>query len=142
MCILALLAVFTAGAVDRDGTPFSIVYSAFLLFMTWLWSTVRDQDRERPEFMAVTGGYVVGMALSSAVILGSGFLPPDARLVIWAAFIAAWFAALLIVRRRETVLSLGTTADRLPGRTVWDIHHHRLGRSHPRCRRGSGRRGA
>jgi low temperature requirement protein LtrA len=110
MCILALLAVFTSGATDRDGMAFSIVYSAFLLFMTWLWYTVRDQDRDRPEFLAVTGGYVVGMAISSAVILGSGFLPADARLVIWTAFLGAWFGALLIVRRRETVLSLGTSA--------------------------------
>ena len=56
MCILALLAVFTAGAADRDGTAFSVVYAAFLLFMTWLWSTVRGQDADRPEFLAVTGG--------------------------------------------------------------------------------------
>jgi low temperature requirement protein LtrA len=110
MCILVLLAVFTAGAADGDGVWFSVVYSAFLLFMTWLWYTVRGQDRDRPEFQAVTGGYVVAMALSAAVILCSGFLPAEARLVIWAAFVAAWFGGLLIVRRRETVLGLGTTA--------------------------------
>jgi low temperature requirement protein LtrA len=110
MCILVLLAVFTAGAAAGDGTAFSVVYSAFLLFMTWLWYTVRGQDRDRPEFLAVTGGYVVGMALSAAVILCSGFLPAEARLVTWAAFVVAWFGGLLIVRRQQTVLSLGTTA--------------------------------
>jgi low temperature requirement protein LtrA len=110
MCILVLLAVFTAGAADGDGAAFSVVYCAFLLFMTWLWYTVRDQDRDRPEFLAVTGGYVGGMAVSAAVILGSGFLPADARLAIWAAFVVAWFGALLIVRRQDTVLSLGTSA--------------------------------
>ena len=67
MCILALLAVFTSGAADRDGTPFSIVYAAFLLFMTWLWYTVRAQDRDRPKFLVVTGGYVIAMAASAAV---------------------------------------------------------------------------
>jgi low temperature requirement protein LtrA len=110
MCILVLLAVFTASAADRDGTAFSVVYSVFLLFMAWLWYTVRGEDRDRPEFLAVTGGYVVGMAVSAAVILGSGFLPADARLVVWAAFVVAWFGALLIVRRQQTVLSLGTSA--------------------------------
>jgi low temperature requirement protein LtrA len=110
MCILVLLAVFTAGAAAGDGTAFSVVYCAFLLFMTWLWYTVRDQDRDRPEFLAVTGGYVGGMAVSAGAILGSGFLPADARLAIWAAFVVAWFGALLIVRRQETVLSLGTSA--------------------------------
>lgn len=110
MGILALLAVFTAGAADHDGAPFSIVYAAFLLFMTWLYYTVRGQDADRPEFLAVTAGYVVAMTLSAAVILGSGFLPAEPRLVIWASFAAAWFGALLIVRRSQTVLSLGTTA--------------------------------
>jgi low temperature requirement protein LtrA len=110
MCILALLAVFTSGAADGDGTPFSLVYAAFLLFMTWLWYTVRDQDRDRPEFLVVTAGYVIAMAVSAAVILASGFLPAEARLVIWAAFVVAWCGALLIVRRDQTVLSLGTTA--------------------------------
>jgi low temperature requirement protein LtrA len=110
MCILALLAVFTAGAAQSDGTPFSFVYAAFLFFMTWLWYTVRDQDRDRPEFLVVTAGYVIAMAASAALILVSGFLPPEPRLVIWAAFIAAWCAGLLIVRRDQTVLSLGTTA--------------------------------
>jgi low temperature requirement protein LtrA len=110
MCILVLLAVFTAGAAAGDGTWFSVVYCAFLLFMTWLWYTVRGQDRDRPEFLAVTGGYVVAMAVSAAVVLLSGFLPSEARLAIWAAFVVAWFVALLIVRRRDTVLGLGTTA--------------------------------
>src|SRR6266851_4212613 len=34
MCILVLLAVFTADAADRDGTAFSLVYAAFLVFTT------------------------------------------------------------------------------------------------------------
>jgi low temperature requirement protein LtrA len=110
MCILVLLAVFTAGAADGDGTAFSVVYCAFLLFMTWLWYTVRDQDRDRPEFLAVTGGYVTAMGMSAVVILASGFLAPEPRLFIWAVFTVVWFGGLLIVRRAETVLSLGTTA--------------------------------
>jgi low temperature requirement protein LtrA len=110
MCILALLAVFTGGAADGDGTAFGVVYGAFLLFMTWLWYTVRRQDRERPEFLAVTGQYVVAMGVSAAVILGSGFLPAEPRLVIWAAFAAAWFGGLLVVGRAESGLSRGTTA--------------------------------
>lgn len=110
MCILALLAVFAAGAAQSDGTPFSLFYAAFLLFMTWLWYTVCGQDRDRPEFLVVTAGYVIAMAASAALILASSFLAPEPRLVIWAAFIAAWCAGLLIVRRDQTVLSLRTTA--------------------------------
>ena len=50
----------------------------------WLWYTVRRQDRrDRPEFQAATGGYVVGMGVSAAVIVASAFLPaePTARRV-------------------------------------------------------------
>src|ERR1700730_6431090 len=110
MGILALLAVFTADAADGDGTAFGVVYSAFLLFMTWLWYTVRGQDADRPEFLAVTGRYIVAMGVSAAVILGSGFLAAEPRLVILGGFAAAWLGGLLIVRRAQTVLSLGTTA--------------------------------
>src|SRR2546425_3493262 len=44
MGILALLAVFTAGAAGHHGAPFSIVYAAFLLFLTWLYFTVPRPD--------------------------------------------------------------------------------------------------
>ncbi len=110
MCILVLLAVFTAEAADRDGTAFSIVYSVFLLFMTWLWYTVRGQDRDRPEFLVVTGWYVLAMAVSVVVMLGSGFVTAELRLLIWAGFVIAWFGGLMIARRGDTVLSLGTIA--------------------------------
>src|ERR1700730_5372995 len=86
MCILALLAVFTAGAADGDGTAFSFIYAAFLLFMTWLWSSVRGQDADRPEFLAVTGWYIAAMGVSAGVILGSGFLAAEPRLVILGGF--------------------------------------------------------
>jgi low temperature requirement protein LtrA len=80
------------------------------LFMTWLWFTVRGPDRDRPEFLAVTGGYVIAVATSAVVILFSGFLPAEPRLFIWTVFVVGWFAGLLVVRRQQTVLSLGTSA--------------------------------
>src|SRR5919199_1383540 len=110
MCILALLAVFTSGAADRDGTAFSLVCGAFLLSMTWLWYSVRAHGRDRPEFLAVTGRYVVAMGVSAAVIVGSGFLTAEPRLVIWAGFAIAWLGGLLVVGRAGSGLSLGTVA--------------------------------
>jgi low temperature requirement protein LtrA len=110
MGILTLLAVFTAGAADRDGTAFSVVYCAFLVLMTWLWNTVRLQDRDSPEFLADAGRYVFAMGISAAVILGSGFLPAEPRLVIWAGFAVAWFGGLLVLGRGESGISLAATA--------------------------------
>jgi low temperature requirement protein LtrA len=91
MGILVLLAVFTARAGDESGRPFALVYAAFLAFVTWLWFTVRRQDRvDRPEFLSATGRYLAAMAASLVAILVSAFLAPEPRLVIWAAFAIGW----------------------------------------------------
>ena len=97
MAILALLAVFTAEAAGESGSAFAVVYAVFLAVMTWLWYTVRRQDRyEHPEFLPVTGWYVAGSAVSVAVIFATAFVPAEARLVIWAAFAVAWIAGIVL----------------------------------------------
>src|SRR5262245_46427337 len=87
--ILALLAVFTENAAGSTGQPFALLYTAFLLVLTWLWYTVRQQDT--PEFRAVTARYLAAMLVSVAGILVSSFLPPEPRLIVWAAFCFGWF---------------------------------------------------
>ena len=104
MAILALLAVFTAEAVGDSGSAFAVVYAFFLAVMTWLWYTVRRQDRyEHPEFLSVTGWYVAGSAVSVAVIFATAFVPTEARLVIWAAFAVAWIAGIVLAGWRAPV---------------------------------------
>jgi low temperature requirement protein LtrA len=62
MGVLVLLAVFTTDAAADSGTAFALVYAAFLAVMTWLWYSVRRQDRhDHPEFLAPAGRYVLGM---------------------------------------------------------------------------------
>ncbi len=73
MGILALLAVFTGDAAGEDGQAFSVAYAGFLVVMTWLWYTVRRQDR--PEYMAGTARYLTAMAVSLVVIVAGIFLP-------------------------------------------------------------------
>jgi low temperature requirement protein LtrA len=93
MGILALLAVFTEDAAGETGQQFAVLYTLFLVVLTWLWYTVRRQDR--PEFMAVTARYLAAMIVSVAGILISAFLPAESRLVLWAAFSAGWFVFFL-----------------------------------------------
>ena len=101
MGILALLAVFTQNAAGADGPAFALVYAAFLALMTWHWNVVRNQDRhDRPEFLSVTRNYVGGLAVSTAIIAGSAFLPLEARLVLWAAFSALWFLFIQVAAAR------------------------------------------
>ena len=93
--ILALLAVFTGGAVAEDGPAFAFVYVAFLAVLTWLWISVRQHDA--PEFMAVTKAYAIGMLVSIAVILVSAFLPSEARLVLWVLYSGGWIVGMLVL---------------------------------------------
>lgn len=94
MAILVLLAVFTGEASGETGTPFAVVMIAFLAVMTWLWYTVRRQDR--PEYMDVTARYLAAMIVSIVVLAISAVLPPDPRLVVWAAFSVGWLALMLV----------------------------------------------
>ena len=104
MGIVALLAVFTEGATESDGATFAVVYGALLAVMTWLWYSVRRQDRhERPEYLPVTTRYVTGTGISAAVILASAVLPNDARLAVWAGFAVAWMVLLLALVGRSVV---------------------------------------
>jgi low temperature requirement protein LtrA len=111
MCILVLLAVFTGNAANNGGMPFSLVYAAFLVFTAWLWLTVRNQDRQdRPEFLDLTGRYVIAMLVSAAVILASAFLATEPRLLLWALFAIAWIGGLWLLGRSGGGLSAGLTA--------------------------------
>ena len=108
MGILAVLAVFTADATEGSGAAFALAYAAFLVVMAWLWYTVRREDRrDHPEFLAVTGRYVTGMGLSVAVIAASALLPVEPRLVVWAGFAIAWFVAILLLERSRVGLAQG-----------------------------------
>ncbi len=105
MAILALLAVFAGEASGASGSNFAFVYAAFLGVLAVVWASVRGQDRrERPDLLRVTGRYVMGLAASAAIIVGSAFLGPDQRLVTWAAFAAAWVVAIAVVARSRSGL--------------------------------------
>lgn len=110
MGILALLAVFTAGAAEQDGPAFAFVYVAFLAVLTWLWNSVRQHDA--PEFMAVTKGYAIGMLASIAVVLASAFVPSDVRLVLWALYSAAWMVGITALGWLTRELERGAPATR------------------------------
>lgn len=100
MGILVLLAVFTSDATGDGGTGFALVYAGFLGVMTWLWYSVRRQDRhDHPEFLGPAGRYVLAMAAAVVLIATSAFLPDTTRLVVWAGFCIAWLAAIALVGR-------------------------------------------
>ena len=74
------------------------MYAAFLACSTWLWNSVRRQDRlDHPEFLAVTGRYVVAMGVAAVVMLASAFLAFDPRVVVWAVVVVAWIVGIVLV---------------------------------------------
>lgn len=110
MAVLVLLAVFTADAADGSGRQFALVYATFLAVQTWQWYSVRRQDRwGHPEFLAVAGRYVGGMAVAVAAIFASAFLPAHPRLVVWACAATAWFVGMLLAG-----LSMARLYDAMP----------------------------
>ena len=93
MGILVLLGAFTADAMGESGGAFAIVYAVLFAVMGWLWFSVRGQDEA--QYRTLTGVYVLGMVISVVVALVSAFLPPDLRLLVWAAFVVAWLVAFI-----------------------------------------------
>ena len=108
MGVLVLLAVFAADAAGDGGRGFALVYATFLAISTWLWSSVRRQDRrDHPEFLPVTGRYVAGMGVGVLVVFASAFLPEEPRLVVWAGVVIAWIVGLVLVGRSRVGLNRG-----------------------------------
>jgi low temperature requirement protein LtrA len=108
MGVLVLLAVFTPDAAGAGGRGFALVYAAFLAISTWLWNSVRRQDRrDHPEFLAVTGRYVVTMGAAAAVMFASAFLASGTRLVVWTVVVVAWIVGIVLVGRSAVGFNLG-----------------------------------
>ena len=105
MAILALLAVFTGGATTDDGAAFAITYALFLAVVAWLWLSVRRRDR--PEFLAITGAWLVLMAVSIVVVVASALLPSDPRLAVWAAYVIAWLVGMKLLGARSRMFEFG-----------------------------------
>jgi low temperature requirement protein LtrA len=109
MGILVLLAVFTADAADGSGRGFAVVYATYQVVQTGLWYSVWRQDRrDHAEFLALTGGYVVGMGVSATVILASALLPATPRLLVWAGLAVVWVVGIVLAARRSRA-GLGLT---------------------------------
>jgi low temperature requirement protein LtrA len=108
MGILVLLAVFTGDAATRGGRGFAIVYATLLALSTWLWYTVRRQDRaDHREFLPLTGRYVSGLAVAAAVVLASAFMPAGSRLVVWAGLVVAFIVGMVLVGRSPVATEQG-----------------------------------
>jgi low temperature requirement protein LtrA len=108
MGVLVLLAVFAADATDGTGRQFALVYAVFLAVMTWLWNSVRREDRrDHPEFLMSAGRYVAGMALAVPVIVVSAFLASGPRLAVWAASVIAFLVGLTLIGRLAVVADDG-----------------------------------
>src|SRR6476619_7021417 len=105
MAILALVAVFIADAAGATGSAFALTYAAFLAVTAWLWLSVRRRDR--PEFLRITGAYLLLMAGSIVVLVVSAFLPPDARLLVWALYDIVWLVTMKLLGSRSRMFEFG-----------------------------------
>lgn len=97
MLTLAALAVYTGDAAGQGGRGFAIVFTIFLVLLTWMWYTVRRQDAA--EYQALTTRYLSGMLISIVVMAVSAFLPATARMLVWAVFMGAWLILWILIER-------------------------------------------
>ena len=89
MGLLALLAVFAGGAAGDDGQAFAIVYSILFALLTWQWWQVHRVDTDR-RYRPTTIRYLVGMGVSTAVVLASAFVGDGWRVGLWAVVVTCW----------------------------------------------------
>jgi low temperature requirement protein LtrA len=99
MILLALLAVFTGDAAGAGGQGFALVYTVFLVVITWLWYCVRLQDA--PEYMALTKRYLTSIVASTVLIGISVFLSDDVRVVVWGLFIVVFVVGSALIERTD-----------------------------------------
>ena len=90
MGILALLAVYTADAVNGTPTGFALTYAAFLAFTSWHWVWIAKHDR--PEYRANALSTVVALLVGVVLMFASAWVGETTRLALWATY-----AVLLLV---------------------------------------------
>lgn len=95
MALLALLGVFTENATGADGPEFAVVYSAFLVVLTWLWYSVQRQDDEL--YRPMTRPYLVGLSVSVAIMVASIVAPAELRTWLWAGLAIGWVVGLFVL---------------------------------------------
>ena len=102
MLLIVLLAVYVADATGEGGQGFALVYTAYLVLLTWLWYAVRRQDDER--FMDITRQYLTRMVLSVVAMAVSAFLPTEWRMIVWALIVVMWLATVIRLGGSEEIV--------------------------------------
>ena len=103
MLLIALLAVYVGDAADDGGRGFALVYAAFVALLVWLWYSVRRRDDAR--FMDMTRRYLSLMTIAFVVMLGSAFLPNEARILVWALLLVVWLVTLVVLGRGAEMIT-------------------------------------
>ena len=68
---------------------FAIVYSILFALLTWQWWQVHRVDTDR-RYRPTTIRYLVGMGVSTAVVLASAFVGDGWRIGLWAVVVTCW----------------------------------------------------
>jgi low temperature requirement protein LtrA len=107
MLLIVLLAVYVGDAAGDGGRGFALVYTAYLVLLTWLWYTVRRQDEDE-RFENITRQYLVRMVISIAVMATSAFLPAGARTTVWALLLLMWVLTIIRLGVVSAAMEEGT----------------------------------
>lgn len=80
MFTVAAMAVFAHGALGESSAGFALSFAAYQLILTYLWWRTGVYD---PAHRPLSNTYVVNMLISSALFVGSVFVPAPERFYLW-----------------------------------------------------------
>jgi low temperature requirement protein LtrA len=93
--VLAAMGAFIPAAAGRRGAAFAIATGVLFAILTGLWLLAGRGDR--PEFRRTSRLFVTGTAASAVLLVGTAFLPADARMPVWGLLDAAYLTGFTVV---------------------------------------------
>ncbi len=96
MFAIAAMGVFATDATGAGGRGFAICYTAFLAILVWQWVVVARMERSDAVYGPVTLRFTTTMVVMLVWIGASIFVPDDARIWMWGAFVAVFVAGMVV----------------------------------------------
>ncbi len=93
--VLAAMGAFIPEAAGRRGAAFAIATGVLFAILTILWLLAARGDR--PEYRRSSRLFVAGTATCAVLLVGTAFLPANARMPAWAFLDAAYLAGFAAV---------------------------------------------
>lgn len=101
MIPVAAMAIFAHDALGKTSVQFALAYAAARLLVVLMWARAGYHE---PSFRAVSSRYISGFSISIALFIGSVFVPPPLRFVLWCIGLALDLTTPIFTARQQATL--------------------------------------